>query len=66
MLKNLAPDFMKVNMLWCRLDTCFSFWFKSQVIGVWITGLFREFSSTTKLTDRVENSVAKGTLIPII
>ena len=44
-----APDFIKVYVLLCRIDTYFSFWFINQVIGVWTTDLFGEISSTTKL-----------------
>ena len=57
MPKNGASDFIKVDLLLCRIDTCFSFWFIESVIGVWIADLFREISSTTKLIGWVENSV---------
>ena len=49
MLKAGASDFIKVNMLLCRVDTCFSFWFIKSVIGFWTADLFREISSTTKV-----------------
>ena len=37
-----TPDFIKVDMLLCRIDTCFPFWFIKSVIGVWTTDLFQK------------------------
>ena len=59
-----APDFLITNMLLCRIDTCFSFWFIKSVIGVWREDLFREISSATKLIGWVEKSVSKWKLVP--
>ena len=66
MPKNDAPDFMKVNMLLCRIDTCFSFWFIKSLIGVSTADLCREISSTTRLIGLVANSVSKRKLVPAI
>ena len=62
--KNGTPNFIKVNMLLCRIDTYYSFWFIKTVIGVLKTDLFREIYSTTKLIGRVENNVSKWKLVP--
>ena len=47
--KNGAADFIKVNMLLCRIDTFFYFWIIKSLIQVWTTDLFQDISSTTKL-----------------
>ena len=49
MRKNGVPDFIKVNMLLCRIDKCFSFFYK---IGDW--SLNNRFISRDFFTNQVD------------